>query len=156
MRIGEPGTTLSETVEAPVFMLETDRGSGIFTNALWTGDEFQVTARANEVPIAEFDVSLADQGVFYSEAPAEDLSDWLIRGDGGSVLRPEEALLGGRRIQICTQRAFNSDDWILFEGFVDKLRLGFSGSGGRIGGGPPEGGTPGGGDALLVNGIGSA
>lgn len=131
MRIGEPGTTLSETVEAPIFMIESDRGSGIFRNALWTGDEFQVTARANEVPVAEFDISLADQATFYSESPAEDLSDWLIRGDGGSALRPEETLLGGRRIQICTQRAFNSDDWILFEGFVDKLRLGFSGSGQR-------------------------
>jgi hypothetical protein len=126
--LGQPGYRLAAPVEDPYFWLEQEPGHGVFEFVPWAGQGFTIRIGANGIPTCEFDVTLGDEGMFWPTAPAEELSDWLVRGPGGTADRPEEAILGGRRIQIRTSRGYGGDDWVLFDGYVLKLRLGFSGA----------------------------
>lgn len=126
-RLGEPGTKLADWLEEPVFMLETAPRSNLFMLVPWAGKRFRVTEGLNCVPTAEFEVSLGDTP--RPTSGSTDLVDWLVRDFGGRTTKADEILLDGRRIWIRTDSGQGWDDYLMFEGFVDKVELGFSGVG---------------------------
>ncbi len=125
-RLGEPGTTLGGTVEAPVIHLETAPQSGVFAEAPWLGPDFKVHLGANDdVPTAEVAVNLADVPAWMQAAYPP--RDWQVRISGAnsaaSLANVWTAALGGKRLRIRTNRP--SDNWLIFEGFVDRVAPGW-------------------------------
>ncbi len=130
MKLGEPGTLLAETVEEPVVKIETGPASMVFQDAALLVNRFTVNHAANDgVTTAELQIGLADHlEIIEGASGIPELRDWLIRGTGLQAHRPEVHLLGGKRIQITTSRGEPGDDWPIFEGFAERLELGFSGA----------------------------
>lgn len=126
-RLGEPGTALGDRSEEFHLFIETAPRSFEFEPAPWFGNWIEAPEVANRIPTAKFDISLADLPI--PEALAGDqILDWLVRGLGGRALAPQIDLLGGRRIQCRTDSGIAFDDYLLFDGFLERLELSFSGS----------------------------
>lgn len=124
-RLGEPGIYLADTLEQPVVKLEDAPGSGAFRP--WVGPSaFTVTFGANDkVPSAVITVGLADDRAMYPDAFMR-LRDWQVRDPAtGEPENPLDLLGAGRRVRIQTNRGALADEWLIFEGFVDRFELGW-------------------------------
>ncbi len=126
-RLGEPPTLLGSRAEAPILRAESSPGAGDFRTVRWAGESVSVELGANDkaAATAEITINLAGHAALGGQA----LRDWQIHTAAGTAVQPWNELLGGRRIQIITGRPHAQDNWCLFEGFVDRLELGWSGDG---------------------------
>jgi hypothetical protein len=129
MRLGEPGTSLAEAVEPLFLLVETAPAAGEYEEAPWQGSSGEVTVGCNDkVPTARITVDLADLARVSPTPPGDALKDWLVRDAALNAVNPRDYFCSGRRIQVRTLRENPTDDWLLFEGYVERVELAFSGS----------------------------
>lgn len=137
--LGEPPNALAHQYEAPVVKLETDPLSGRFEAVPWLGDQIEARFGANaEAPTAMISVSLANNPDLRPRDPADPSSyvdpvDWQVVASDLTIQNIWDEVLSGRRIRIQTDRSEPADNWVIFEGFVDRLELGWNGGPGPAG-----------------------
>jgi len=126
--MGAPPTSLGFRVERLFAFLEAEPGNGQFSPIPWLGNRMTWHVGVqDDIPHATIALGLAPNLEAHGDF-TDHLRDWQLL-DGGSIpINAWEALLGGRRVQIRTAREQPGDDWVAFEGFVERLEHGWSGS----------------------------
>ncbi len=129
IRLGEPGTALAGQLEQPVVEIETGPLTHLFEPAPGLiADGFEINRTANDVmPTAALRLNVAENYEIVPDGTSR-LKDWQVRGLAGLALNAHDYVMGAKRIRIRTLRGNPLDDWLLFEGFAQKLELGWSGS----------------------------
>lgn len=129
--LGKAPTTLSAPTERLFLFYETWPGSRSFRVAPWFGVKAEWHTGTNDaIPTAEIVLSLGRSPETHPDFPyANEVRDWQVLDGTNAPINVWQLLLGGRRVQIRTARAAVQEDWVAFDGYIDKLELGWSGSG---------------------------
>lgn len=88
------------------------------------------TGANDRIPTAEIRVGLrpSPRDLYLSPDATTVQRDWQVQLSPTLVMEAREYFGGARRIQLRTARQQRSDDWCVFEGFIDRLGRGWSGS----------------------------
>ena len=128
--LGEAPPALSAQTEKSTLWVEQPVASGNFEPVPFFGGRAIINTGANDaITTAEVTLSLGRSVLTHPDPPEEPLRDWQVLFDIPVPLNTFKVLLGGRRIQLRTARQSPQEDWVLFEGFIERVELGWSGMG---------------------------
>jgi len=129
--LGEAPAGLGHQYEPLGLLVETSPTSGQFRAVPWVLARCEIYTGANDrLPTAQVNISLARNAALPPPDPSENdprQTDWQIDA-GGEFVNAETFLGDGRRVRIQTMRQNAADDWVLFDGFIDRIQKSWSGS----------------------------
>jgi len=124
--LGEAPRDLRDRSEELHAYVELTPGTGYFVPVPAAVVSADVRVGANDrIPTAEVRLCLGWDG--QGDQPNPMPRDWQVC-KGGRATNPWEFLLGGRRIRVGTARGDESVDWIIFDGYIERLEVGWSGA----------------------------
>lgn len=128
--LGRAPSTLGHQYESLSLHVESTPGGGNFVAVPWLLGGCEVVIGCNDrLPISEISINLArdvSRSVEWSENEPRQ-RDWQVF-NGSAFVNALEFFGSNRRVQIRTARPVAADDWILFDGYIERPQLTWSGS----------------------------
>jgi hypothetical protein len=120
--LGRAPTSLGFRTERLELWVE--RSGGTFEPTPIVMESAEIRTMANGVPFATIEIGCAADPTL--ESPPAPIRDWQL-WDGTRKLDVLAFFGNGRRIQLRTARSQPSNDWCLFEGFVERIERSWGG-----------------------------
>ncbi|HMQ14399.1 MAG TPA: hypothetical protein PKC49_00340 [Phycisphaerae bacterium] len=124
-RLGEMPRSLGHTVEPFDLWVETAPTTGSFEARGYPVESAEVSWGGNDrIPTARIRVGLGAHPELL--AMAAPLRDWQLYDLADNPVSPLLIFGGRRRLQLRTSRPLPMEDWLIFDGYIDGVQLGWS------------------------------